>query len=75
VALNHFYLRTGKRTVGFPKTGIMSTTCRLSGVMVSVLAIRPKVRGFKPGRGDGLLRTIKIRTTPSFGREVKPSVC
>jgi hypothetical protein len=38
--------------------------------------IRPltKGRGFKPGRGDGYLRTIKIRNTPSFGWEVKPEV-
>jgi hypothetical protein len=27
--------------------------------MVRVLAIVPKVRGFKPGRGDGLLNAIK----------------
>jgi hypothetical protein len=33
---------------------------RLGDVMVSVLAIRPKVRGFKPSRGDGFLRAIKI---------------
>jgi hypothetical protein len=32
---------------------------RHNGVMVSVLAIRPKVRGFKPGQGDGSLRAIK----------------
>jgi hypothetical protein len=44
---------------------------RLGGVVVSVLAILPKVRGFKPGRNDGLLRAIKIRSTPSFGGEVK----
>jgi hypothetical protein len=35
--------------------------------MVRVLAIGPKVRGFRPGRGDGLLRAIKIRSTSSFG--------
>jgi hypothetical protein len=40
--------------------------CRLSGVVVSVLAIGPKVRGFKPGRGYGFLRAIKILSTPSF---------
>jgi hypothetical protein len=40
---------------------------RLGGVMVSVLATGPMVRGFKPGRGDGFLRAIKIRNTPSFG--------
>jgi hypothetical protein len=39
--------------------------------MVSVLAIRPKVRRFKPGQGDGFLRAIKISSTPSFGGEVK----
>jgi hypothetical protein len=39
--------------------------------MVSVLAIGPKGRGLKPDRGDGFLRAIKIRSTPSFGWEVK----
>jgi hypothetical protein len=29
---------------------------------------------FKPGRGNGFLRAIKIRSTPSFGWEVKPEV-
>jgi hypothetical protein len=42
--------------------------------MVSVLAIRPKIRGFKPGRGCEFLRVIKIHCSPSFGREVKPLV-
>jgi hypothetical protein len=41
-------------------------------VMVSVLAIKYKVCGFKPGRDDGLLRAIKFRRTPFFGGEVKP---
>jgi hypothetical protein len=40
--------------------------------MVIVLAIGPKVRRIKLGRGDGYLRAIKIRSTPSFGGEVKP---
>jgi hypothetical protein len=39
--------------------------------MVSVLAIGRKVRWFKPSRGDGFLKAIKIRSTPSFGGEVK----
>jgi hypothetical protein len=30
--------------------------------------------GFKPSRGDGVLRATKIRSTPSFGREVKLEV-
>jgi hypothetical protein len=42
--------------------------------MVSVLATGPKGCGFEPGQGDGLLRAIKIRSTPSFGWEVKPEV-
>jgi hypothetical protein len=50
----------------------MSDVSRLSGKMVSLLVIIPKGRGFKPGRGDGFLRAIKIRSTPSFGGEVKP---
>jgi hypothetical protein len=42
--------------------------------VVSVLAIGHKGRAFKPGRGDGFLRAIKIRCTPSFGWEVKTEV-
>jgi hypothetical protein len=33
--------------------------------VVSVLATGPKGRGFEPGQGDGFLRAIKIRSTPS----------
>jgi hypothetical protein len=40
-------------------------TCRLGGVVVSVLATGPKGCGFEPGQGDGFLRAIKIRSTPS----------
>jgi hypothetical protein len=40
--------------------------------MVSVLATVPKVSGFKSGRGDSFFKAIKIRSTPSFGAEVKP---
>jgi hypothetical protein len=46
----------------------------LGGLVVSVLAIGPEVRGFKPADNDGLLRAIKFRSTTSFGQEVKPSV-
>jgi hypothetical protein len=42
--------------------------------VVSVLATGPKGRGFKHGRGDGFLRAIKIRSTPSIGWEVKLEV-
>jgi hypothetical protein len=37
-----------------------------------VFAIGPKVRGVKPGQGDGFLRAMKIRSTPSFVGEVQP---
>jgi hypothetical protein len=40
--------------------------------VVSVLATGPKDSGFEPEQGDGFLRAIKIRSTPSFGWEVKP---
>jgi hypothetical protein len=38
---------------------------RLSRVVVSVLTTEPKDCGFEPGQGDGFLRAIKIRSTPS----------
>jgi hypothetical protein len=42
--------------------------------VISVPAIGPEVRGFKPCRGDGFLRSINIHSTFSFRGEVKPSV-
>jgi hypothetical protein len=44
----------------------------LGGVMVSALDIGPKGHRFKPIKGDGFLRAIKIHSTPSFTGEVKP---
>jgi hypothetical protein len=41
-------------------------------VLVSVLTIELKVRGFKPGQGDEILRVIGIHSTPSFRGELKP---
>jgi hypothetical protein len=46
---------------------------RLGGVMVSVLVIGLKVRWFKTGRGDRLLRAINIRSAPAFVWELKLS--
>jgi hypothetical protein len=46
----------------------------LGGLVAIELPTGPKVRGFNPGRDDGFLRAIKIRSTTSFGGEVKPSV-
>jgi hypothetical protein len=42
--------------------------------MFSVLAIGPKIRGFKPGRGWSIFKDDIIRSATSFGGEVKPSV-
>jgi hypothetical protein len=39
---------------------------RLGGVVFSVLVTGPKGRGFEPCQGDGFLRVIKIRSTPSL---------
>jgi hypothetical protein len=38
---------------------------RLGGVLVSMRATGPKGRVFEPGQGDGFLRPIKFRSTPS----------
>jgi hypothetical protein len=43
----------------------MGLKCHLGGEVVNVLATGPK------GRSDGSLRAIKIRSTLSFGGEVK----
>jgi hypothetical protein len=45
----------------------------LGGLVVTVLAVGPKVRIFKPSRGCLILREIKIRSTLYFGWEIKPS--
>jgi hypothetical protein len=45
----------------------------LGGVIVSLLVTGHKVHEFKPAEGDGVSNAIKIRRTPSFGVEVKPS--
>ena len=39
-----------------------------------VLAFGTQVRGFKPGRSRRIFKGEKIRSTPSFRGEVKPSV-
>jgi hypothetical protein len=47
---------------------------RLGGVVVSVLATGPKGPGYKAGQGDGFLSAIKVRSSPSFGGEVRPEI-
>jgi hypothetical protein len=44
-------------------------TVALGGLVVSMLATGPKVRGFKPGRGRWILRVIKSAVRlPSEGK-------
>jgi hypothetical protein len=50
----------------------MDITNHLNGVVVSIFATGPKSRGSESCHGDGFLMAIKIRSTPSFGWEVKP---
>jgi hypothetical protein len=48
---------------------LMSWDVALGGVVVSVLATGPKVRGFKPGRGRWFLMVIKsVARLPSEGK-------
>jgi hypothetical protein len=42
--------------------------------VVIMLAIGPKVRWFRPGLGRWAFKGNKIRSTTSFGGEVKPAV-
>jgi hypothetical protein len=46
----------------------------LGGVVVSMLAIEPEVRGIKPVIGRRILKGDKIHSTTFFGGEVKPSL-
>jgi hypothetical protein len=51
------------------KRKLSFVTVALGGVVVSVLATGPKVRGFKPGRGRWILRVIKsVALLPSEGK-------
>ena len=43
-------------------------------ILNSMLAFSTQVRGFKPSRSRRIFNGEKILSTPSFGREVKPSV-
>jgi hypothetical protein len=62
------------RTVHSSETLVSTYIVALGGLVVSVLANGPKVRGFKPGRERWILRVIKsVARLPSEGK-VKPSV-
>jgi hypothetical protein len=50
----------------------MVLTGCLHDLMLSVLAIEPKVHGFEPGQDAIFFREIKIHITPSFRVKVKP---
>jgi hypothetical protein len=42
--------------------------------VVACLPLDPRFAGSNPAEDDGFSRVTKIRSTPSFGGEVKPSV-
>jgi hypothetical protein len=46
----------------------------LGGLVTACLPLDPRFAGSNPAEDDGFLRVIKIRSTTSFGGEVKPSV-
>jgi hypothetical protein len=46
---------------------VMPFSSHLGGVVVSVLASRPKGCGFKPGRGDGFLSSPLSSSFPVLG--------
>jgi hypothetical protein len=48
------------------KAPFVPLKCRLGGVVVSGFAPGPRGCGLETGQGDGFLRAIKIRSTPSF---------
>jgi hypothetical protein len=53
---------------------VASHQVAIGGLLVNVLAIGPKIHGFKSGRGRWILRALKFSSMTSFGWEVKPSV-
>jgi hypothetical protein len=52
-------------------TGYNGNYVALGDLLVIELATAPKVRGFKPGRGQWILKAIKIRGMTLFGGELK----
>jgi hypothetical protein len=53
--------------------GTTTSEVVLGGLVVRVLAIRPRFTSSNPAEGDRFYWAIKISSTPSFGREAKPS--
>jgi hypothetical protein len=63
-------IRSSNMEMGLGKiTSIYYNIVTLGGLVVSVLATGPKVRGFKLGRGQWILRVIKSAARlPSEGK-------
>jgi hypothetical protein len=53
---------------------IITVDVALGSLVVARLALDPRFASLNPAADDGLLRVIEIRSTTSFGGEVKPSV-
>jgi hypothetical protein len=66
IALMMAVASTSETSIDFQTT---RRSIALGGLVVSVLDIGPKVRGFKPGRGRWILRVIKSAARlPSEGK-------
>jgi hypothetical protein len=55
-------------------SSVTSSAVVLGGIVVTMVATRLKVRGFKPGRGLWIFKDDTIRSTTSFGGKIKQSV-
>jgi hypothetical protein len=60
-----------KQLVLFLYAALLHFSSLFGGVIDSVLATGPKCCGFDSGQGDGFLKAMKIRSTPSFRMESK----
>jgi hypothetical protein len=62
---HHFYMAYVRQPTRHAPRACKDRTRRLGDIVVTARTTGHKGRGFKLGRGDGLLRVIKIRRTPS----------
>jgi hypothetical protein len=66
--------KVGQNRDSWKKVVEQARILRLRWSRGSVLAFSTQVRGFKPDRSRRIFKGEKILSTPSFGRQVKPSV-
>jgi hypothetical protein len=66
-----FVTTESQRRGRLPSPSLYAFLVAVGGLVVIVLAVGYKVC---PAKDDGFLRAIKVRSTTSFGQEVKPAV-